>query len=267
MPKMLGVEILREFLQTVFASAHVKNSPCAVSALLVARAGFGKTTIASGLAPKNTVCVFDATGRGITKLLQENKELHHIIFNDLVAVMSHKASVNALTLSTINAMTEEGLATEAYPTEIKNLGRKCGVIASITPEILNDGRRWWNATGLSSRLVPFSYTHSLDLQFLINSGIKDRIKYEECQLRLPSIPMNVTVPQEMAEGIMNRAYYKGQDLGEEPIYRRHKQYQAMAMGHALVTSDSWKTATVSKKSLDFLDRIFQYVHYTRCAPL
>jgi len=264
---LLGIGILREFLQTVFSTALVKNAPCVVSALLIARPGFGKTTLAAGLAPEGSICLFDATGRGLSKLLTENKNVRHIIFNDLVAVMAHKASVNSLTLATINALTEEGIATEAYPTEVKNLGRRCGVIASITPDILSDGRRWWNASGLTTRLLPFAYTHSQDLQIKINDGIQNGVRYAECPIRLPQIPVEVSITSAQKVFIRERVRAKGEDLQEEPIYRRHKQYQSVVMGHALMRSKNWRKCFVIQDDLDFLDRISQYVHYSRCYPL
>lgn len=264
---LLGVQLLREFLQTVFATARVENAPCVVSTLLIALPGFGKTSIASGLAPEGTICVFDATGRGLSKLLESNKNVHHVVFNDLVAIMAHKASVNSLTLATINAMTEEGIATEAYPTETKNLGRKCGVVAAITPDILADGRRWWNASGLTTRLLPFSFRHSQDLQLKINDGIQNGVKYVEIPIPLPLIPVKVNISPQWKACVRLRAEGKGKDLNEEPIYRRHKQYQAMAMGHALVRTRNWRNPSVGKEDIEFLDRIFRHIHYLRCEAL
>lgn len=264
---MIGMEILRSFLKSVFATGKVLNAPCTVSALLLSAPGFGKTSIVTGVCPENMVCLFDATGRGITKLLAENKEARHVIFNDLVAVMSHKQSVNTLTLSTINAMTEEGIGAEAYPTETKNINKKCGVIACLTGDMFKDGRRWWNASGLSSRMLPFSFRHSHALQIAINDGIEKDIRTLEVRTKIPDKDLTVIVSPIQAKKIRQLADAKGMDLKELPIYRRHKQYRSLAMGHALTRYGTWKRPSISDADIAFLESLYPYISYERSPDL
>jgi len=262
------MNLVHEIVKTVILSGRViQDAP--VSMLLIAAPERGKTSIALAQPCKAVFALTDVTGKGIQLLCQQSKEITHFVINDMVAVMSHRATVNHFTLSMLNAMTEEGIQAVAYPSGIQGFQNgKRGIIACLTLDLVRDGRCWWNKTGFATRMLPFAYEHSTELQVKIKAAIVSgqyERKREAQELLIPEQPVHVNLSRDFALKIQRLADYKSNQLGKEIGYRRGKQFRSLARAHALMRGT--KKAVVKTPDFAFLERISEYISFTECRPL
>src|SRR5260370_40689022 len=168
---LIGVELVLELVESAIMTGRLsEHNP--VSITLIGDPETGKTSIATAKHCKAIEVFTDVTGRGLIDVCRANPIATHIVLNDLVAIMSHRPSVNAYTQAVINAMTEEGLQAIAAPGQkyvIEN--GKRGIIACQTFDLCRDGRAWWNKIGLNTRLLPFAFAHSSQLTLKIKAAI------------------------------------------------------------------------------------------------
>lgn len=271
MSELLGLGLITELVKTTILTGRLKNDK-PVSLLLIAPPERGKTSIVIEQ-PCKAVAVFsDVTGRGIQKICQQSPELSHIILTDLVAIMSHRDTVNRGTIAMLNAMTEEGIKATAYPNEITTYSEGMrGIIACLTVGLAKDGRAWWNKTGFSTRMLPFFYDHSMDLAVRIRASIVNG-EYEKHpgkpkQFRIPARKINVTISKTSAEAIQHLANRAAELLGSEIGYRRGRQFRALARAHALLRAGWHAAPSVTKEDTGFLSRVMPYISYTKAETL
>lgn len=264
---MIGTEFLRETVETVILTGKVRDV-APVSLLLIAAPESGKTSIVLEKQCEAIKAYADVTGRGLHSILKYNTHLTHIVINDLVATLSHRQSVNRYTISQLNSITEEGITAIATPAGEENFecGKK-GVIASLTLELAQDARRWWNKVGFSSRMLPFCYIYSDDLLLKIKAAIdeargkhKDTPKNGNGEFRIPKEPVGVTYQEAIAKHVRQAADVRSQVLEEQGM-RRLKQYHALIQAHAL-----YRTRTkpaVNDDDLEFIYKLDKFVSYDK----
>jgi len=271
---LIGMNLISEFVESVIMTGRLKyHEP--VSVLLIAGPESGKTSVVNQRRCKAIQVFSDVTGKGLVEICKTQPEVSHVVLNDLVAIMSHKQTVNRYTLAMINAMTEEGIQALATPggIEVFQNGKR-GIIACLTSALANDGRSWWNKTGLTSRLLPFAFSHSSKLTLTIKALIDEngtapsRKKEKSKDLRVPAKHVPVAIPRKFGASIRKIADVKIQELHaatDEQGYRRLKQFQSLACGHAL--RRSFRNPTVGQPEIDFLQRILPYISYDKLTPL
>lgn len=262
---MIGVELVRELVETVILTGRLKNIE-PVSLLLIAAPESGKTSIVLNRKCKAIEAFADITGRGLHNILKERgKEITHIVINDMVAVLSHRQSVNKYTISQLNAYTEEGITALATPAGIERfpVGARGGIIASLTLDLVKDSRCWWNKIGFTSRMLPFCYKYPDDLQIKIKDTIDETRgrkvkKKEQKEFIVPASHAEVFVSDAMAKQIRRAADNRSEILQEDGK-RRLKQYHALAQAHAVYRKR--RTPIVDDLDIDFLYRIDGHVSY------
>lgn len=258
-------------------TGRVKDiDPC--SLLLIAAPESGKTSVVLERPCKQVEAFTDITGRGLHKILEKNgAEITHLIFNDLVAAMSHKQSVNRYLVSQINALTEEGITKIATPAGVEAFtwGKK-GVIASITLDLVKDARYWWNKVGFTSRMLPFCYFYPdeliIKIKDHIDNGTQPRVNYQphakkelaKQELKSPPAPITVEYPATIVKDVRWIADVRSRILKEQGM-RRLKQYHSLVQGHAALRAKG--KGKVEEEDLDFLKKIDRYVSYTEASPL
>lgn len=257
------MELVREVIECVILTGRLKEHD-PVSCLLIASPESGKTSVVLEKECACMVALTDCTGRGLQELCKMKPEITHICINDLVAVTAHKSSVSRYTMAMLNALTEEGIMATAFPGSVEQFknGRR-GIIASIPTTMAKDRRQWWNKSGLSSRMIPFAFKHSDDLNIRIKAEItKDRntVQKKRRVFCIPAAHIKVHIPPHHAKTIQALAETVSTRLSEEG-YRRLKQFRALACAHALLRT--WKNPSVIEKDLDFLSRIIPYISYTK----
>lgn len=260
---MIGTELIRELVETVILSGKVKGAdPC--SLLLIAAPESGKTSIVLEKHCKAVQAFADITGRGIHAVLTQNRDCTHIVINDMVAVLSHRQTVNRYTISVLNALTEEGIEKIGNPAGIQtfDFGRK-GVIASITSEMSRDARYWWNKIGFTSRMLPFHYSYPQELIIKIkdaivaNHGLTFRNDKKE-EFKTPNNHCNVSISPEHEQTVRYIAEIRSMQMQEQGM-RRLKQYLVLTQSHAL-----WRSKThakVADEDIEFLKQVDLFVSY------
>ena len=112
-------------------------------------------------------------------------------------------------------------------------------------------------------MLPFAFEHSVDLQLLIHDAIAGG-KFQQNEARIPlKVPdacIDVGFTAVTIRIIRALAEHKAKEF-EELGYTRHKQYRAMAAGHALLRT--WKKPVIQHEDIEFLKRIDAYVSYTQ----
>ena len=260
------MEIVREIVETALLTGRVSGED-PVGLLLIAEPEHGKTSIVLERSFSSAVDVTDATGRGIQELLKYKPEISHLIFNDLTAIMAHGKTVKAYTISMINAMTEEGIRSVAFPGDIQVFENgKRGLIACVTPPMIRDGRAWWNKIGLTTRLVPFFFRHGSELVLKVKEAIDHEIRYAKPgAFALPKVPIKVPIQEPHLTAIRKMADQKAKELGDNTGYRRLKQFRRLAKAHAL--RRSWKKPMVTFEDTKFLRSIMPFISYRTAHPL
>lgn len=260
---MIGTELIRELVETIILTGKIKGAdPC--SLLLIAAPESGKTSIVLDKHCKDVQAFADVTGRGLHMVLTQNKDLSHIVINDMVAVLSHKQTVNRYTLSVLNAITEEGIESIATPGGVQTFecGRK-GVIASITTEMAKDARYWWNKIGFASRMLPFHYSYKPELIIKIKDGISDsrgitERKKDKDEFKTPNLAKEVAFEDKLQKRVRYIADMRSIVLKEQGM-RRLKQYLIITQAHALYRSKS--KPEVTEADIEFLQEIDLFVSY------
>lgn len=268
---MIGTQLVREFVSAVLLTGRVmdanneESSP--VSVFLIASPEHGKTSIVLETPFPNAVDVSDATGKGIQEILKHSPEVSHIIFNDLTALNAHGKNVRAYTMSMINAMTEEGIRSLAFPGQVEIFKNgKRGIIGCIVPSMIKDRRNWWNKMGLTSRVLPFGYSYSgrqvLDIKASIDMEVKHKKPNE---ILIPKELIRVDIKDKETAVIRAIADEKAKELGDDTGIRRLKQFRRLARGSALLRNP--KNTVVNQLDIEFLQRIFPYISYSTTPEL
>lgn len=271
---LLGTELVEEFVATVILTGRVKGHK-PVSAVLIATPECGKTSIVMQRPCKAAFLLTDVTGKGFQELCKMRPEISHFILNDLVAVMSHRQTVNQYTQSIINSMTEEGIMAVAFPGSVEKFdaGHRA-IIACTTVDLFKDTRRWWHKIGLSSRMLPFAFDHDKDLTIRIKQKIKNDCMNGNAQqhtsngkeLAIPDAKINVAISKHDVDAIEKISDFRAARLEDPKGYRRLHHYLTLSKAHAIYRGN-WKNAVVTKLDIDFINRIDKYVSFTETTPL
>lgn len=263
---MIGVELLRELIETVILTGRVQGCD-PMSLLLIAAPESGKTSVVLERPCKMVEPFTDITGRGIHQVLAQNSNITHIVINDMVAVLSHRQSVNKYTISQLNAITEEGITKLALPSGVQSFNgtKKMGVIASLTLDLVKDSRNWWNKVGFASRMLPFCYYYPTDIIVKIKAAIDEKHlnktkKIKPKEFRVPEHPINVAYTARLLADVRWIADNRSNILCEQGM-RRLNQYHCLVQSHAI-----WRQkakCVVTTDDVDFLKLIDRYVSYDK----
>lgn len=256
---MIATETISRIIRGAVLSAKVKRDDIKpLSVFLIAPIESGKTTLALQNAGEKPLVVSDVSGIGLLEALYTEKTVSHVVINDLAAVSGHRSSVSKLTISILNALAEEGCFKIALPRmgHLDLSGRRIGVLACCTPDLVDDNRTWWKRSGFTSRVLPIRYNHSINLQIKIMQGIANGHKNESASLlKIPELPIYVTIQNKQAQQILNMARTLAQHYGETG-YRRQHQLRSLACGLAILRT--WKRPIVSSKEIEFLEESLSF---------
>lgn len=250
---MLADELLSKIIRSAVLSAKVIcHETFPVSLFLIAPVENGKTSLALQNSGPKPLVLSDVSGIGLLEALYTEKSVTHVVVNDLAAVGGHRASVSKLTISILNGLAEEGCFKIALPRmgHLDLAGRKVGVIACCTPDLIDDNRTWWKRSGFSSRVLCVRYNHSIPLQIRVLQSISWFTPTPQSKiLAVPEIPIKVYIGKNEGQEILQISQQVAKTFGEIG-YRRQKQLRSLAAGAALLRG--WKNVKVTRKELDFL---------------
>lgn len=244
---------IEEMLLAAIYSARVaRNDVRPVSIFLCAKPERGKTSIALKAAGNTSIVVSDCSAIGILEALKVAPSATHIIITDLMTVQGHRENVSTLTIAMLNALAEEGTYKIAVP-KLMHLdlgGRKVGIIACCTPDMIEDKRHWWIRSGFFSRLLILNFDHSPQLIATILENIqKDNGKRvgEKKETKMPE-PRYIGFPDKLSRRIQTLSQTVAK-MSDEIGYRKQKQFRALVCGRSLYL----RKRQVEKSDVDWLE--------------
>jgi hypothetical protein len=247
-------------------TAYVKNVPKPNSLLIIAKPESGKTEVLKKfIANKNVAYLSDVTAFGIERdyfSKIESGEIRHIIIPDLLKPLSRKESTVRTFITSMNGLIEEGIASiSTYATQRmtpKNEKHvKCGIITAITGEELRDQRHNWGRLGFLSRIIPFSYSYTMQtVKKVFDSILGLRyLKEHDIELRIPKEDRKVTLPRRYAQAILPSVTAIAQ--AEDAYgFRLQKQFQALLQASALQRG----RRTVTSRDVDRILPLMNWVN-------
>lgn len=264
---LFGVDLLREFFQTIVFTGRVKDRD-PVSTMLIAEPERGKTSIVLEKNCESLVILTDCTGKGLDFVCQMNEKATHVVINDMAVIQAHGGKASAFFYSRLLAMTEEGIRAMAGPQGFGTVekGRR-GFIGCITSGQAKDHRMSWYRRGLARRMVPFHFEYTKDMVLRIkeeiHNGHEGHFRSADI-LKLPVTSIAVALSEKTSRAIGNLSDSRAYKLGELGISLL-KNYRALAKAHAL--RRNWKKPEVIDDDVEFLKRIDPYVDWSTPALL
>ena len=130
---MIKVDNLKELIKTVLYTGYVADEK-PLSIMFVAHYGTGKSEILNTFNVNDNIAYFtDVTYMGLIKLLEEEKEVRHIVIPDFLKITMKKKSTTDNITSCFNAMMEEGLDKISMMGQSYDFkGKKVGLITATT---------------------------------------------------------------------------------------------------------------------------------------
>jgi hypothetical protein len=239
---MKDLENLADMITLTLYTAYIKNVLKPNSLLIIARPESGKTDLMKKFTVnKNIAYLSDATAYGIEHdylpKIEEGK-IRHIMIPDLLKPLSRKESTVKTFITFMNGLIEEGIASTSTFASSRSSEKhvKCGLVTAITSDdLIGDKRHHWGRIGFLSRIVPFSYSYSIQSVKKVFDYILGLDYLEEYDIELKRIPRQektIRLPKRYAQAILpsTATIAKAQDTYG---FRLQKQFQALLQASAL----------------------------------
>lgn len=257
---MIGMDQVKEMVLNTLMTGRLKNGYI-VSLILLATPESGKTSVVNSVNSKNLAVYTDITGKGLLDTIKTHSELSHIVLNDLTIASAHSKKASAYFFAILGAATEEGIKSVADPGGTSNYDMRRGAIICTTIDFIHDKRRTWMKNGLSSRFLPFCFSHSAKLQLKVLESINGHdkaIELKPAETIMPSSMIEVKITRDLlfqCERMALIVAKENQELG----YRRKKQFMSLVMGRAL--RKTWKNPCVNKSDIEWLESIQKFISW------
>jgi hypothetical protein len=259
---LIGTNLISEFVETIIYTGFLKyDAP--QSAMLIAAPESGKTSIATDKNARSVVVCSDMIGSGLVQELKNNPEIHHIVINDMIAVMAHKQVTNQRTIAVMMGLMAEGSGRALMPGDLSyDLGkRRAGFICCIPSQLVNDERRWWSSSGFASRAIPFNYHYSREILIKIKDnviipGLYSSNGAKPLDLKTPLKKIPIKIPDLLASRIQRIADEIATTVRELGL-RKGIQMRALACAHALLCNRK----EVDQDDITFLERIKPFINF------
>lgn len=246
---MIKTTVLEEIIISALYSAYIADEK-PLSLLITAEVESGKTDLVLKFKDNEKVkYLTDATAYSIWRDLSTEIQgglIKHFIFPDLLTPFAkNKDTVNSFIMFLAN-LTEEGLA-EVHAGFLPEGGivlaspKPVGVIGCIARGELLDQRHKWARAGFMSRMLPISYSYSVETIDAIKKSISERVYVRDSPTKLtfPKDDVKVALPTYIADEIrkLEEEIKKKADLASEASYvygfRMLKSLQRLVMGYTL----------------------------------
>ncbi len=243
-------------INLVLQTAFLKPQRKPISLLLLGKPGIGKSRILSPLSRINFVeYVTDITPTYLVEFLKkvESGEKKFLAIPDFTNCTAHSKSTRATLTAYLRNMTEEGVSNiSAYRLEFKSKSPvRAGLITAVTTSSFKEFKTAWKNTGFLSRLLPFSFSHSVETQSTIRDSIdrKQTSSTEKVRLKLVRNPPEISCPPPLMRQL--RAYEDNLSaLTDSAPYRHQIQLNAITEALAVIKGEREITQ-------DHIDKIIQ----------
>lgn len=165
---MYGLEIPEQIISAVISASHIKDAtPMSIN--IIGRAGIGKTQCLKQFSKnKNIIETSDISQKNLKShngtLSREIRfnGLKHIIIPDFIMIMGHKYETVYATITTLNALIEEGLSRNDFYSQEGDSDTPMfmGVLTSMTYSKFEELFVRFHTTGFFSRFLNISWHYS-----------------------------------------------------------------------------------------------------------
>lgn len=249
---MIKVDELKELIKTILYTGYVADEK-PLSIMFVGHYGTGKSEILNSFNVNDNIAFFtDVTYMGLIKLLQENKEVRHIVIPDFLKITMKKQSTTQNIISCFNALIEEGIDKISMMGQSFDFkGKKAGLITATTKNSYIQNKRTWTNMGLLSRMLIISYDYGDETIEEIFDYIMNRrylTNSKKLKLNMPIKNMNVILPIKLAKMLRDK----------DTDFRTQKQYQTLAMARTLM--DNRSDLVVNEKDIKVITKFKRFIN-------
>lgn len=238
---MIKTSELKDLIKTILYSGYVANEK-PLSVMFVADVGSGKSEILNSFKLNDNIAFFtDVTYMGLIKVLQDSKEIRHIVIPDFLKITMKKKSTTDNVVSCFNAMMEEGIDKISMMGQSFDFqGKKVGLITAITKDSYETNKSKWRSMGFLSRMLIISYKYSDKTTKEIFEYIFNREYLNDNHKKKDNMPLrntDVKLPYSLAKKLKE----------EKSDFRNQKQLQSLAM--ALTLMDNRQEFKVTEEDI------------------
>lgn len=202
-----------------------------VSAIIVAPAGSGKTTILETLQCEQAAFLGDLTARPLSGIVRGSDKVTHILLGDMLSLFGHKDTTVKLTLRLVSQMTGEKILHDPWSGEAIQ-PRMIGLITAIPPEDFIKHRRHVKTGGFASRFLIAKYSYKAATVASIHRFISEN-RYAN-SLGKPFLMDNLgKFKVEISKDISERIKDFGMTIKDDPLgFRAHRHLRALVKAQA-----------------------------------
>lgn len=204
-----------------------------VSAIIVAPAGSGKTSMLEQMQCEQATFVGDLTSRPLSSIVKGSDKVTHIMLGDMLSIFGHKQSTVKLTLRTLSQLTGEKLLHDPWSGEPLSKARMLGFITAIPPEDFVKQKRHVQGGGFASRFLVIKYSYKSSTIAAIHRFISEN-KYasgsppKPFELNKPGA-YQVEIPEKLSDLIKDF----GMTIKADPLgFRAHRHLRALVKAQA-----------------------------------
>lgn len=250
-----------QFLNLVLQSGFTPNVKI-LSTFLITMPSLGKTTYleltqnldfvhyVNDISPKPLFDFLDEVEKGRKKFL---------VIPDFINALTHGKNTVDNTRSIIRSFTEEGFKQSDYFGMQREYDYpvKAGLVSGITVDKAIENTGKWKSDGFYSRLLPWSYSHSIPTsQSIIEDKLKGARPIKSVQFKIVKDAQEPELNELMQEKVKNLALIITQDKYTGAIYRPLEQVLSLVKC-SCVLRDSKK---VEQVDIDIVTELSQYIN-------
>jgi hypothetical protein len=247
----------------VLQTAYLKSCKKPISLLLLGKPGIGKSRLLSPLAKLPYVSyVNDITPKYLVEFLGKvkNGEKEFLAIPDFTNCMSHGKNTRSTLIAVLRSMTEEGVSDLSdYHLEFKsNVPVKAGLITATTNSSYGEFKENWKGTGFLSRLLPFSFSHSVATTEGIMNAIdaKTLDLIDTVKFTVKKKPIVVVCPERLLRQLRVCEELLSRSTGSLP-YRQQIQLNAITEAHAVLNGRK----EIVQEDIDTVMGLSNWVNY------
>jgi hypothetical protein len=247
----------------VLQTAYLKSCPKPISLLLLGKPGIGKSRLLSPLAKvKEVNYVNDITPKYLVEFLGKVKsgEKKFLVIPDFTNCMSHGKNTRNTLVAVLRSMTEEGVVDLSdYHLEFKSdKSVRAGLITAVTHSCYEGFHKAWKRTGFLSRLLPFSFSHSVATTASIMKAIdtKKPDPIETVKMIVKKRPKKVFCPEHLLRQLHVCEELLSKSTGSLP-YRHQIQLNAITEALSVLRGDN----EIRQVDIDKIMELSKWINY------
>ena len=250
-------------INLVLQTAFLKSCSKPIALLLLGKPGIGKSRLLSPLSHCNFVSyVNDITPKYLVEFLDKVKkrEKKFLVVPDFTNCVGHSKNTRTTLVAILRSVTEEGVVDLSdYHLEFKSYKPvRAGLITATTNSSYEGFKKSWKNTGFLSRLLPFSFSHSVATTTRIMNDIdtKRPDSITGVKFQVKRRPKEVPAPEHLLRQLHVCEELLSKSTGSLP-YRHQIQLNAITEALAVLRNDS----EVRQEDIDKIMELSKWINY------